>query len=211
MTQTALVSRSTELLHSQLDYFLVDGSGSMRDKWWETLAALDNYRRLLTDANSISHGIVSVFSGRDLQMIQRDGLLANWQSFAASPLASTWHDTPLYDAINLMGCHLRDLAPSRGSIVIVTDGIETGSTTSSEQARAILDWCRAMGWSVTFLGANFDNSKQAALLGADASNSLGARKELIAEAGRLLAKKRLSGDEIAFSDDEKLKFGGYLT
>lgn len=211
MTQSALATRSTRLLAPSLDYFLVDGSGSMQNKWWETLAALDGFLSTMKTASAASHGIVSVFSGRDLQMIQRDSLLADWKPFCVEPLASTWHGTPLYDAINLMGCHLRDLAPTRCSIVIVTDGIETGSTTSSEQARAILDWCRALGWTVTFLGADFNNSSQAKLLGADSQNSLGVRLELISEAGKLLAKKRLSGSDISFSDDEKLQFGGYLT
>lgn len=208
---TQLATRSTKLLAPHLDYFLVDGSGSMQTKWWETLAALDNFTSILKSAHSTSHGIVSVFSGRDIQMIQRDSLLTDWKPFAAEPLASTWAGTPLYDAINLMGRHLAELKPERCSIVIVTDGIETSSVTSSVQALAVLDWCRAQGWGVTFFGADFNNAGQAKLLGADASNSIGVRRELLAEAGKLLAKKRLSGDEISFSDDEKTKFGGYLT
>src|SRR5260370_12364915 len=139
-------------------------------------------------------------------MIQRDSLIANWKSFQSEPLGSTWGGTPLYDAINMMGLHLRDLAPSSCSIVIVTDGDENQSWTSAAQARGILDWCRSQSWSVTFLGANFDNSTQAQLLGADSSNSLGVRKELIAEAGKLLAKKRLSG-RMEISKQEKTKFG----
>jgi hypothetical protein len=213
MTQRALCERSKTLLAPQLDYILVDGSSSMRDKWWDTLAALDNFTSVLRSANVASHGIVSVFSGRDLQLLQRDDLIANWAAFNREPLSSTWHDTPLYDAVNLMGRHLRDLAPARCSIVIVTDGEENCSITSAAQARAILDWCRAQGWTVTFLGANFDNASQARLLGANASNSLGVRSELLREAGTLLGRKRIAwhGDgEIEFTDGEKLKFGGYL-
>jgi uncharacterized protein with von Willebrand factor type A (vWA) domain len=213
MQQNTLCARSSTLLAPQLDYILVDGSSSMQDKWWNTLAALDNFTSVLRSANIASHGIVSVFSGRDLQMIQRDDVIAKWHTFAAAPLASTWHDTPLYDAVNLMGRHLRDLAPSRCSIVIVTDGEENASQTSATQAKSILDWCRAQGWTVTFLGADFDNTTQARLLGANASNSLGVRRELLREAGTLLGKKRIAwhGDgEITFSDGERAKFGGYL-
>jgi uncharacterized protein with von Willebrand factor type A (vWA) domain len=186
----------------------------MHDKWWDTLAALDNFTSVLRAANVASHGIISVFSGRDLQMIQRDDVIARWPSFATSPLVSTWHDTPLYDAVNLMGRHLRDLAPERCSIVIVTDGEENCSQTSAAQAKAILDWCRAQGWTVTFLGADFDNFAQARLLGANASNSLGVRRELLREAGTLLGRKRIAwhGDgEIEFTGEERAKFGGYLT
>jgi hypothetical protein len=208
MTHT-LATRSNSLLAPSLDYFLIDGSGSMKVQWWETLSAIDNFTGVLRKANCNSHGIVSVFSGRDLQMIQRDSLILDWKPFRDEPLASTWLGTPLYDAIQCMGLHLRELAPSSCSIVIVTDGGDTNSKTSAEQARSILDWCRAHGWTVTFLGANFDNSRVAKLLGADTNNSLGIRKELLAESGKLLGKKRVDGN-LEFSDDEKLKFGGYL-
>jgi hypothetical protein len=64
--------------------------------------------------------------------------------------------TPLFDAINMMGRELQALNPPRCSIVIITDGDENGSRhTTADQARAILDWCRAQGWQVTFLGADF--------------------------------------------------------
>ena len=37
---SSLVPRSGQLLAPQVDYILVDGSQSMTDKWWESLAAL---------------------------------------------------------------------------------------------------------------------------------------------------------------------------
>jgi len=111
---------------------------------------------------------------------------------------------------------LRDLDPPRCSIVIVTDGDENGSKyTDAEQARAFLDWCRAKGWQVTFIGADFNNSAQARLLGADARNSIGVTKARLLEAGKKLGEKRaahaLYGDDINFSEDERKDFGGYLT
>jgi len=161
----ALIKRSTVPLAPQLDYFLIDGSGSMKSKWWDTLAALDAFASTLRAARATSHGIVSVFSGRSIQILQRDSLLADWKTFAEDPLASTWQGTPLYDAINLMGRHLQELNPTRCSIVIVTDGNENESKTSVEQARAVLDWCRAHGWTVTFLGADFNNCTSSTPLG----------------------------------------------
>lgn len=201
----------------QLDYFLVDGSGSMQTKWWDTLAAMDGFLDVMKSMNIHSHGIVSVFSGQDLlQSVQRDSTLASWQSFSADPIGSTWGGTALYDAINLMGRHLRDLDPPNASIVIVTDGDENGSRhTDIHQARSILDWCRAKGWQVTFLGADFNNSRQAKLLGANDSNSVGVRSMKLLEAGRALGEKRArhanGGADITFSEDERKEFGGYLT
>jgi hypothetical protein len=67
---------------------------------------------------------------------------------------------------------------------------------------------------VTFLGADFNNSSQAKLLGADASNSIGVQKHLLLEAGKALGKKRANnaryGNDISFTDDEKTTFGGLL-
>jgi hypothetical protein len=209
-TSTQLANRSTKLLASSLDYFLIDGSGSMQSKWWDTLAALDNFTLTLRAAHADPHGVVSVFAGGDIQMLQRDGLLSGWKKFTEEPLGSTWGGTPLYDAILLMGQHLRDLDPPTCSIVIVTDGHENMSHTSSAQAAGVLDWCRAKGWFVTFLGADFNNSKQARLLGANDSNAIGVQQKLLPEAGRLLGKKRLSGD-MDFTPGEKKQFGGYLT
>lgn len=210
-----LVPKSSSLLAPQLDFFLVDGSGSMIEKWWNCLAAMDAYCDVLRSQGVGSHGIATVFSGRNLDMTQRDSTIAQWKPFSEEPLGSTWSSTPLYDAINLMVRRLRDLDPPRATIIIVTDGYESGSRhTTSDQAKALLDWCRAKGWQVIFFGAEFNNSAQAKLLGANPSNAIGVQTKLLESAGALLARKRLiygaTGEDINFTSDEKQQFGGYL-
>jgi hypothetical protein len=212
----ALTNRTGALSAPQLDYFLIDGSGSMADKWWESQAGLQGFLDVLRTEGVGSHGIVHVFDNHDMASIQRDAPLADWPEFTDAPLVSGWGMTPLYDAINLMCRELAALDPARCAITIVTDGDENGSKhTTAEQARALLDWCRAKGWQVTFLGADFNNSKQAQLLGANESNSIGVQKHKLLEAGKLLGQKRANnaryGNDINFSDDEKTVFGGYLT
>jgi hypothetical protein len=211
---TNLINRTGTLQAPQLDYILLDGSSSMMGKWWDTIGALEAYVDVLKSQNINSHGIIQVFDSHNLDNVQRDDTLDNWTSL--TDVGAHWGMTPLYDAINLMGRKLRDLAPPRCSIVIVTDGDENGSRhTNHDQARAILDWCRAQGWQVTFLGADFNNSSQAKLLGADETNAVGARREKLLEAGKSLGEKRakhaLYGDDINFSEDERKNFGGYLT
>lgn len=211
-----LITKPGALQAPQLDYILFDGSYSMQDKWWDCIAALDGFMDVLKAQNVHSHGIVSVFNSACLSDIQRDGLLSDWPSFASAPVVSEWGTTPLYDAINHMGRTLKDLDPPSCSIVIVTDGHEQGSRhTDATQARAILDWCRAKGWQVTFLGADFNNAKQAELLGADPTNMIGVQKKLLGAAGKRLGEKRAhharSGDDINFTKDEQESFGGYLT
>jgi hypothetical protein len=178
---------------------------------------MDEYLKVLKAANTNSHGIAVTFDSQELQCIQRDSRIADWKPFSEEPLGAFFGSTPLYDAINMMARHLRDLDPSPAScIVIVTDGDENCSRhTDVTQAKAMLDWCRAKGWQVIFLGADFDNSSQAKMLGANAANSIGVRSMKLLEAGRALGEKRArhanGGEDIRFSDEEKQKFGGYLS
>lgn len=188
----------------------------MRDKWWKSCGALDLFITTLRERNISSHAILSVFDHKNLGAVQRDCILADWQTFDKQPLIGTFGSTPLYDAINKMGWELRDLRPQAASIIIVTDGEENASQfTTLEQAKAILDWCRAQGWQVTFLGADFENSAQARALGAQAECSIGVRKQKLLDAGKALGAKRanhaLFGTDINFTEEEKENFGGYLT
>jgi len=178
------------------------------------MGALDAYINVLKSENIASTGIIQVFDSSDLDSEQRNSTLDTWGPL--TDIGSNWGMTPLYDAINLMVRKLAALDPEKCTIVIVTDGDENGSNhTNADQARALLDWCRAKGWQVIFLGADFNNSKQAKLLGADDSNSVGVRSMKMLDAGKALGEKRAKharyGDDISFSEDERKDFGGYLT
>lgn len=202
-------------LESQLDYILLDGSGSMKYTWWESLDAIQAYIDGIKAQNIKSQVIFQVFAGTHPDYIARDVPLDQWKPLRQDPVGSNWGSTPLYDAINLMGRRLRDLDPPRASIVIVTDGEEAGSHfTNLTQAKAILNWMRAKGWQITFIGANFDNSQSAALLGGDKNSAIGVNIERLADATAALAKKRgrysLYGTPMHWSDDEQQNFGGYL-
>jgi hypothetical protein len=222
MAKNSLITRPGALQAPQLDYFLVDGSGSMFDKWQPSLEAMDLFMDVLKSQNISSHGVVQVFSSHNLSDIQRDSTIENWTPFSREFIRCPGGMTPLYDAINIMCRSLRDdLDPPNASIVIVTDGDESGATsggstmTNAVQARALLDWCRAKGWQVTFLGCDFNNDRVAKLLGSNAQNTIAVRTIKLLEAAETLAKKRVNnvrtGSDINFSDDEKENFGGYLT
>ena len=211
---TQIANRAGTLQTTQLDYILVDGSSSMMNKWWETMGALDAYIGVLKSENIASTGIIQVFDSVELDSEQRNSTLDTWGPL--TDIGAHWGMTPLYDAINLMVRKLAALDPQKCTIVIVTDGDENGSNhTNADQARSLLDWCRAKGWQVIFLGADFNNSKQAKLLGADDSNSVGVRSMKMLEAGKALGEKRAKnakyGDDISFTEDERKNFGGYLT
>jgi Mg-chelatase subunit ChlD len=212
---TALTLRSSALAASGLDYFLIDGSGSMQSKWWETIAAVEEYTSLLKRAHANSHLIVSTFSDQEPERVQRDGALADSASLLESPLTSAFGGTPLFDAINAAARNLRKLSPERATLLIVTDGQENNSRfTSLAQAKALLDWCRARGWQVIFWGCDFNNSLQAKALGANPATAIGVSSGLMKEAAAMLARKRLhydrTGDSINFTRDEQQQFGGLL-
>lgn len=198
----------------ELDYFLIDGSGSMRDKWWDFLSAGDSFLNTCKQNGLQSHLVVHVFDTADIEMIQRDEPLHSAKTFQEEPLGSHFQGTPLYDAINLMGRRLKERNPSKASVIIITDGDDADSKTTIAQARAILDWIKARGWQVTFFGCDFNNSRQAKLLGMDESNSIGVQQKLLSDAARNLAAKRgaysRDGSDISFTDKEKQQFGGYL-
>jgi hypothetical protein len=176
---------------AQLDYIVVDGSSSMVDKWWDFMGALDSFVIALKAQHIGSRVIVSVFSTCPGGM------------------------TPLFDAINNAGRHLRDLDPEKASVVFVTDGDNNASQfTDVTQARAILDWMKAKGWQVTFLGCDFNNLTQAQALGITDASAIGVAKALLSDAAKNLAEKRArygrDGSDMHFTDAEKQQFGGYL-
>jgi hypothetical protein len=203
------------LLATQIDVWLIDGSGSMSENWWPTMAALDAYLQVLKDTNINSQIIAATFAREDHWLVERNHLVRDCPGFVDQPLRAYFSTTPLYDAINMMGRSLRDLDPPKATCMIVTDGGENASQyTNLDQAKAILNWMRAKGWQVIFFGCDFNNSAQAKALGANEDTAIGVGKMLLTDAARLLAKKRAiyghGGDNIHFSPDEQQQFGGML-
>lgn len=204
-----------DLIRGQRDFLLVDGSGSMQDSWWPLMDALEAYIQTLKKNGTSSFVTLSVFSGGDLDMEQRNCRIEDWKSIITDPVVSTWGDTPLYDAINVMARRLRDEDPARCAITIVTDGDNNGSSFTDEtQCRAILDWCRAKGWEVTFIGCDWNNERLAKKLGSHPSSAIGVSKAMLKDAAQELANKRsryaASGAPMHWSDEERHQFGGYL-
>jgi len=204
---------------SQHDYILLDGSGSMLPKWWPSLAAIDVYVDSLKIAHVNTQIILSVFSSDDdrrfLLNEERCLPIHDWTPLCTVGVGAPFGGTPLYDAINAMGRRLRDIDPPRAAATIVTDGEEFASKTSLQDAKRILDWMRAKGWQVTFIGCDFDNRKTASLLGGNPASAIGVQKALLSDAAKNLAAKRaryaLYGEQMHFTEGEQTQFGGLLT
>jgi hypothetical protein len=212
----ALIKGQTRVVPTsdQIDYILLDASSSMTTKWWDMLDAIDEYIKSLRKKGIDSRLLMCSFSSATLSYQWRDGPMATLPLMSDDPPGLHGGATPLYDAINTMAHTLRDLNPPQCSVTICTDGEDTGNKfTTLAQAKALLDWMRLRGWTVAFIGANFNNEQMARGLGG-ASQSLGTSTKRLGEAMRLLADRRArygrTGESIEFSDAERTKFGGYL-
>ena len=202
----------------QLNYVLLDGSGSMMSKWYECLDAIDSYAMGVKAAGVDTRIRMATFSGGSVCEYNRvrDIEAQDWTTLAQEPPHCPGGGTPLFNAINLMVREAQEENPDKAHLIIATDGEENGSQTTTEsQARELLDWCRARGWQVSFIGADFNNSRLAKLLGAGSNTAIGAPTKLLSNITAELAKKRGYYDKFAtpmnWSEAEKKQFGGYLS
>lgn len=92
----------------------------------------------------------------------------------------------------------------------MTDGEENASREfSTAQIRQLLDECRAKEWVVIFLGANFDNTRQATSYNNAGGNTAQVSLENLCASGTMMASKRgLYGatgvaSSMSFTDGEK--------
>ena len=123
--------------------------------------------------------------------------------------------TALNDAIGQLVAQAKQDNPEKAAIIIMTDSGENASKkVTNEQAKALLDECRARGWQVIFLGIGYDNSELAQRYGADLNQTIAARTESLAVTMQKAAEKRAAysktGQRIGFSDAEKQIAGGKL-
>lgn len=171
-------------------YLLLDRTGSMSDKWSETLSAVNGYVRDLAKENIDADVTLAMFdkqNGFQFDVIRRSVALKDWQPVAETEaFPRGW--TPLYDAVGQIAGLAQKDNPDKAMIVVMTDGEENSSTeVSREQARAALDLCRQKNWQVVFLGVAFDNFGQSHALGLSAGQTLAASRGALREMGGVAA------------------------
>lgn len=204
----------------QLDYLFIDGSASMGgmepdSKWIASCEAIDAYVAGLKAENIHSKIYLHIFgSEKEVDLCGFDGMIHNWKPITGS-LQTPYSGTQLYDAVGVLARRMRDLDPARARITIATDGDDAGSRIHDvHQAKAFLDWCKAKGWPVTFIGVDFSNYNQAAMLGGSKENTVGVAKARLTDAMKNVAKKAAAhargAEDINFTTEEQEQFGGYL-
>jgi hypothetical protein len=116
--------------------------------------------------------------------------------------------TPLNDAVGKLVNMARAANANKTAIVIMTDGHENASRElTTPQAKALLDECRAKGWQVVFLGADFDNAAQGASYGAGSMHTAQVAHDKLSLAAEKVAALRslysARSVEMRFSEEDK--------
>lgn len=196
-------------------YILLDRSGSMGDKWVETLGALNGYVEDLAKKDTDAGVTLATFDKPDASMafdvIRRDVAPKDWKPVTTTE-ASPRGWTPLYDAFGKIVAMADEDASEKAIFVVITDGLENTSTELDKAAvNALLARCRAKGWEDVFLGADFDTSQQSASMGTPPGRSMNMKAGSYRSATACLAEATQSyagGQSIGFSDEDRKRAAG---
>lgn len=194
----------------QHDFILLDRSGSMQSMWTEALSSINAYVAKLAKDGVDTGVTLAAFDGDGSCSfdIVRDRIIPSTWKPVSNEDVTPRGSTPLNDATGKIVNLARSGNYDKVAIIIMTDGHENASRELTvQQARALLDDCRAKNWQVIFLGANFDNATQAASYGNAAGQTVQASvKNLGATMASLSASRAAyasTGASMGFTDEEK--------
>lgn len=203
----------------QHDFILLDRSGSMSSRWAEALSSVNAYVKQLATDNVDTGVTLAVFDTFGPPLANGMVPIA-FQIVRDRIIPSTWHPVSDVDATPRGGTPLNDATSKivalanagnydKVAIIIMTDGEENASLEfTTDQAKKLLDACRAKGWQVVFLGANFDNVRQAATYGSSLGSTVVAAAGNMRATMTMTANKRaaygLTGSAIEYSVEEQM-------
>lgn len=178
----------------QHDFILLDRSGSMSNLWREAINSVNGYVAKLAE-DKVDTGVTLVtFDTPDTVMkfdVIRDRIIPSTWKKVDPKEAQPRGWTPLNDAVGKIVDLARAGNYDKAAIIIMTDGQENASKElTTEQAKALLDDCRAKEWQVIFLGANFDNVAQAASYGTQSRNTVRSSVANLGATMSVMANKR---------------------
>lgn len=138
-------------------YILLDRSGSMADKWNETVGAVNAYVQGLEKNLEV---YVAVFDSVSYDVVRNCSVptFLNEQINPNEFLPRAY--TPLYDSVGKIITQMLKDNPTDAVLVVMTDGEENQSKEYTlETVRKQLDVLKEKNYPVVFLGANFDDVK----------------------------------------------------
>lgn len=150
---------------AQHDFILLDRSSSMASRWGEALSSVNAYVHTLKDEEVETEVTVIAFDmhlGKCTFDVVRNAVSPDGWADITTAEISPRGGTPLNDAIGMLVERANLNEWEKAALIIMTDGEELNSRKLSRaQAKAKLDECRAKGWQVLFLSADFDATQQA--------------------------------------------------
>ena len=183
----------------QHDFILLDRSGSMSGMWDEALNSINAYVQKLAETNVDTGVTLAVFDSNEPFTIIRDRITPKTWKNVTNADCSPRGGTPLNDATAKLIQLARTGAPwgqqyGRVAIVIVTDGEENASKEFRDVSliKRMLDECREKNWQIMYLGADFDNQKQAASYGAATQSTVRTSTANFGSTMRSMASKRFA-------------------
>jgi Mg-chelatase subunit ChlD len=192
----------------QHDFILMDRSGSMGLIWSEAVGSVNGYVKKLAEDNVDTGVTIAVFDSVSFDTI-RDRIIPRTMKPIDLSEAQPRGGTPLNDSIVKLVTMAEKGNYDRVAIVIMTDGQENASQEDRTGivAKAALDRCRARGWQVIMLGANFDNTQQATTLGNHAAQTMSVNSANLSGVLRQTASKRAvygaTGQSIGYSEEDR--------
>lgn len=202
------------------DYVLLDRSYSMLGQWGEALAGVNAYVRKLAE-DKVDTGVTLVVfdTNHDGTMsfdIIRDRIIPSTWRPVGSHEVSPRGGTPLNDAT----ARLVNIAENAGydnvAVIIMTDGEENASKEHAgaeglSRVRGMLDRIREKGWQVIFLGADFNNQKQAAgynnAFGSTIAASRGTFTTTLENTAMLRSAYAATGQNMTYTSDMRAQAG----
>lgn len=157
----------------QRDYILIDRSGSMGSIWTEALGSVNQYVRDIAKNKKIDTLVtVAVFDGNaPFEVIRQDVAPRDWKDVTNAD-ASPRGMTPLADAVGRLVALADTAKADKVAVIVMTDGHENASREfTMAKAKELIEARQKKGWGIVFLGANFDNTQQAASLGVTGANT----------------------------------------
>lgn len=204
-------TKTTATTQVQKDYILLDRSGSMSDKWQETLSSINAYVHELATNKVNTEVYLAVFDYQGelcYDVLRKDVKPSDWKDLTVTETSARGM-TPLFDSVARLVTQANKDNAEKAAVIIMTDGMENASReTSVDQAKNLLEQCRKKGWSVVFLGADFNAYSQGSVLGASLSSTLTMRAGSYGVAMNAMAQTRAmygSGGAatMSFSDEDQ--------
>lgn len=196
-------------------YMLLDRTGSMADKWDETITSINVYVSELakdSDEHLITLATFDHYEGRSTFDILKDKVaIKEWDPLTGEE-SSPRGMTPLLDAVVKMIAKAEESNPEKAVIVIMTDGEENFSKeVTKETARAAVERAKGKEWQVLFLGADFDAFSEAGAIGLSVQDTVtvnkGSRSSGMSHLASASCCYAATGQSIGFNDEDRKHYG----